>query len=225
MNDTVLESLWTFQTVGITEPTLLKELMYKAGTPEVRAAAVRVAADWIAEQPRACKTLAAMRAGSVSPRAVGSGAGDCQDSKQSRSGGLGARCFGLSAGPLAGICVMADLPGDGGRLAAALKAGKFQFGGDARKMAFALEAVGSPEVVSSLDESAQTKHAARRRAVGSSQSHRQFGRAAGISDSYWMPPSMRKWIEPPGWRCSSGWPKRPANAASSRRAMGAGFRV
>lgn len=145
-----LEALWTYQSVGRIEPTLLESLMHHGATPEVRAAAVRVAGDWLKEQPELANLLpnsindSHPRVRLEAVRAIAKIGGNPQ-----------AIVWALEA---------LDQPTDRWLEHALwltcrdtaddwlplLKAGTFQFGGDARKMAFALEAVGSPDVISSL---------------------------------------------------------------------------
>lgn len=145
-----LEALWTYQTIGVVEAQLLQDLMHNAKTPEVRAGAVRVAGDWIPEQPELAKLL---------PKCV-------QDSYPRVRLEAVRALAKVQGNPQAVVWALEalDHPVDrwlehalwltcretADAWLPLLKAGKFQFGGDARKMAFAVEAVGSPDVIASL---------------------------------------------------------------------------
>ncbi len=145
-----LEALWTLQSIDIVVPKLVKALMHNAHTPEVRAAAARVAADWISEKPELAKLLPKSvrdpypRVRLEAVRAIAR----VQDNPEAVAWALDALDYPLDRWLEYALWLTCRETADD--WLPLLKAGKFQFGGNARKMAFALEAVGSPEVVSSL---------------------------------------------------------------------------
>ncbi len=145
-----LEGLWTYETVGVIEPALLETLMHKAETPEVRAAAVRVAADRMIEDLELAKLLPRCvrdshpRVRLEAVRAIAK----IQNNPEAVALALDALDYPLDRWLEYALWLTCRETADD--WLPLLKSGKFQFGGDARKMAFALEAVGSPEVVSSL---------------------------------------------------------------------------
>ena len=136
-----LEALWTFQSLGEVNIDLLKKLL-NAQDARVRAAAVRAAGDWLTHLPNAHEMLAE-RAADDHPRV--------------RLEAIRALALLKSPGAMESAMRALSLPMDRTLDYAlwltakdlesywlpAFKEGKLDFGGDAKKIAFALEAAGT----------------------------------------------------------------------------------
>jgi putative heme-binding domain-containing protein len=141
----LLEALWTYQSLDVVEPKLLESLL-NAKDFKARSAAVRVLSHWHSRVPNAIELLS-VRATDDSPRV--------------RMEAVRALAATGSAAAVAPAFASMDKPVDRTMDYAlwltardlepvwmpAFKAGKLDFGGDARKLAFALDAVGTKDAV------------------------------------------------------------------------------
>ena len=143
-----LEALWTYQTLDIVEPVLLKQLL-QSGNPNIRAAATRVAQLWNKRLPDAFELLAAqaldenprVRLEAVRSLAVLNtpqafeAAAKVLDKPMDR---FLDHALWLTANEMRPVWMPA------------FEQGKITFGGDAKQAAYALRAVGSEKAVQDM---------------------------------------------------------------------------
>jgi putative heme-binding domain-containing protein len=147
-----LEALWTYQALDIVEPGLLASLL-EAREPRIRAAAVRVLAHWhkrLADpdplallEPRVADDHPRVRLEAV--RALGRIPG-------TRSAELALRALDRPVDRFLDYALWLTARELEPDWLSALQAGRFDFGGDARHLVFALKAVNTPAVVPPLLE-------------------------------------------------------------------------
>jgi putative heme-binding domain-containing protein len=144
----LLEALWTYQTLDVVEPKLLHRLL-EAREARVRAAAVRVLSAWRERVPGAL--------GLLEPRVADEHPQVRLEAVRALAAVQNVRAAELSLRALQrpldtdldyGLWLtMRELEG---QWLPALQAGKFDFGGNVRRLTFALQAVGSDKVVRPL---------------------------------------------------------------------------
>ena len=145
-----LEALWTYQTLNEVEPTLLTQVL-DSRDPHARAAGVRVLVGWLGRidaphdrlAPRVIDADARVRLEAV--RAL-------SHAPEARSAEIALRALGYPTDKFLDHALWLTLRDLQGFWMPALQAGKFDFGGDSRRLIFALEAVGSTAVVPPLVE-------------------------------------------------------------------------
>jgi putative heme-binding domain-containing protein len=149
----LLEALWTYQTLDVVEPKLLARLL-EASDPRVRAAAVRVLSAWHDRVPGALGDLERLVADEhpqvrlEAVRALG-------EMKSARAAELALRALDRPVDEYLDFGLWRTLRELEPQWLPALQAGKFAYG-DARRLSFALQAVGSEKVVRPLAELVQS---------------------------------------------------------------------
>jgi putative heme-binding domain-containing protein len=146
----LLEALWTYQTLDVVEPRLLTALL-EAGDHRVRAAAVRVLSAWHERVPGTLghlERLVADEHPQVRLEAVRALAG----LKSVRAAELALRALDRPLDEYLDFALWRTLRELEPAWLPALQAGTFDFGGNARRLSFALQAVGSEKVVRPLVE-------------------------------------------------------------------------
>ncbi len=143
-----LEALWTYQTLAHLEPNLLAELL-AAKEPRVRAAAVRVLADWSERIPQTLEYLERLVADEhpqvrlEAVRALGR-------QKHSRAAELALRLLDRPLDTNLDYALWLTLRELESVWLPRLQEGKFDYGGDVKRLSFALSAVGTDKVIRPL---------------------------------------------------------------------------
>ena len=145
-----LEALWAYETLDTVEPDLLTRTL-NSPDPRVRAAAVRVTQHWLGKVddpfgrlgPRVVDENPRVRLEAV--RALG-------HAPESRAAEIALRALDRPVDKFLGYALWLTARDLQPYWLAALREGRFDDGGDARRLVFALEAVGSPAVVRPLVE-------------------------------------------------------------------------
>ncbi|WP_435020195.1 PVC-type heme-binding CxxCH protein [Tundrisphaera sp. TA3] len=143
-----LEALWTYQTLDVVEPALLSRLL-EAKDPHARAAAVRVTAAWLGRIDSPHDRLAA-RVIDPDPRVRLEAVRALAHAPEPRSAEIALRAMGQPIDKFLDYALWLTLRDLQGFWMPALSEGKFDYGGDARRLIFALEAVGSTAAVPPL---------------------------------------------------------------------------
>jgi putative heme-binding domain-containing protein len=146
-----LEALWTYQALDEPEPDLLTTLLH-AHDPRVRAAATRVVQHWQTRLPDPLGLLATQVADD-NPRVRLEAVRVLAHIAGTRSAELALRALDRPVDKFLEYALWLTARELAPSWLPELQAGRFDAGGDARKLVFALEAVGSPEVVKPLRES------------------------------------------------------------------------
>jgi putative heme-binding domain-containing protein len=144
-----LEALWTYQSLDLVEPGLLSRLL-RSADPRVRAAAVRVAGDW---HDRLSDPLALLadRVTDDHPRVRLEAVRALARVPSPRSADLALRALGRPTDRFLDYASWLSARELGPQWLPAVRAGTLDFG-DAGRLLFALEALGTPEVVGPLLE-------------------------------------------------------------------------
>jgi putative heme-binding domain-containing protein len=144
----LLEALWTFQTLDIVEPKLLATLL-DAQDGRVRAAAVRVLAAWH-DRVEGALGLLERRVADEDPQVRLEAVRALALLKSARAAEVALRALDRPVDEFLDYGLWLTLRELEPAWLPALRAGKFDFGGSARRLAFALQAVGSEKVVGPL---------------------------------------------------------------------------
>lgn len=143
-----LEALWTYQTLDVVEPGLLASLL-EAKDARVRAAAVRVVAAWHDRVPEALAHLE-RRVADEHPQVRLEAVRALAQLSSVRAAELALRALDRPLDANLDFGLWLTLRELESSWLPALQAGKLDFGGDAKRLAFALQAVGSEKVVRPL---------------------------------------------------------------------------
>ena len=146
-----LEALWTYQSLDAPEPELLAAVLNSAD-PKARAAASRVVPHWAGRISDAVALLAP-RVEDEYPRARLEAVRALAQLDDPRSIEVAMRALDRPIDKFLDYALWLTARETQSRWLPALQAGKLDFGGDAKKLAFAMNAAGSPEVVGPLVES------------------------------------------------------------------------
>ncbi len=149
----LLEALWTYQTLDVVEPKLLARLL-EASDPRVRAAAVRVLSAWHDRVPGALGDLE-RRVADEHPQVRLEAVRALGEMKSARAAELALRALDRPLDEYLDFGLSRTLRELEPQWLPALQAGKFACG-DARRLSFALQAVGSEKVVRPLAELVQS---------------------------------------------------------------------
>lgn len=144
----LLEALWTYQTLDVVEPKLLARLL-EARDARVRAAAVRVLAAW-----RERVDLAVVRLGTAvldeAPQVRLEAVRALGEFKSAHAAEVALLALARPLDEYLDFALWLTMRDCEAAWLPALQAGKFNYGKDTRRLAFALQAVGSEKVVRPL---------------------------------------------------------------------------
>jgi putative heme-binding domain-containing protein len=144
----LLEALWTYQALGAVEPKLL-ESMLNANDYRARAAAVRVLSAW---QDKVSNVLGLLesRVADEEPQVRHEAVRALARVPRVRSAELALRALDRPVDTNLDFGLWLTLRELEGQWLPALQAGKFDYGGNIRRLSFALQAVGSERVIEPL---------------------------------------------------------------------------
>ncbi|MFM7152470.1 MAG: PVC-type heme-binding CxxCH protein [Gemmataceae bacterium] len=145
-----LEALWTYQTMDVVEASLLRSLL-EAKDARVRAAAVRVLSGWKDRIPEVLGLLE-RRVSDEHPQVRLEAVRALSLVKSPRSAELALRALDRPIDGNLDFALWQTLRDLESVWLPALQAGRFDFGGNVQRLAFALQAVGSDKVVRPLVE-------------------------------------------------------------------------
>ena len=145
-----LEALWTYESLNVVEPALLDRVL-NSPDPRARAAAVRVAQDWLGRLDDPFGRLAP-RVVDEHPRVRLEAVRALAHAPESRSAEIALRALDRPVDKFLDYALWLTSRELEPFWMPALREGKFDTGGDARRLVFALESVGSPGVVGPLVE-------------------------------------------------------------------------
>jgi putative heme-binding domain-containing protein len=233
-----LEALWTYQTIARPEPALLRRLL-ASPDPRVRAAAVIVVPHWRADLDDALDLLAA-RVEDEHPRVRLEAVRALAAFPQARAAEIALRALDRPIDRFLDYSLWLACRELQPYWLPALQAGKADFGGDSRKLAYALQAAGSPEVVGPLLEAVERgqvqgpRVAEVLRLVGALAGPEPLARALGVVASAPDPASRAERLEAlargsegreigpaSGAEALEGWLAEPATRRAAARAAGA----
>jgi len=169
-----LEALWTYQALDVVEPELLAALL-RARDYRVRAAATRVVPHWQARLPDALGMLATQVADDH-PRVRLEAVRALASLSSVRSAEVALRALDRPTDRFLDYALWLTMRELAPHWLTAAQAGRFDAGGDARHLVFALGAVGSPAVVGPLRE------ALRAGKVAQEQEERVLGLIAALGE-------------------------------------------
>ncbi len=145
-----LEGLWTYESLDVVEPNLLT-LLLNSPDPRVRAAAVRVTQNWLGKIDDPFGRLAA-RVVDENPRVRLEAVRALGHAPESRAAEVALRALDRPVDKFLDYALWLTSRDLEPYWMPALREGKFDYGGDARRLVFALNAVGSTGVVQPLVE-------------------------------------------------------------------------
>ncbi|WP_435008561.1 PVC-type heme-binding CxxCH protein [Tundrisphaera lichenicola] len=143
-----LEGLWCYQTLNVVEPKLLDQVL-NSPDPRARAAAVRVTQDWLAKLDDPFGRLAA-RVVDEHPRVRLEAVRTLGHAPESRAAEIALRALERPVDKFLDYALWLTMRDLEPFWMPTLREGRFDYGGDTRRLVFALEAVGSPTVVGPL---------------------------------------------------------------------------
>jgi len=145
-----LEALWAYQTLGTVEPELLTRVL-NSPDPRARAAAVRVARHWLSQVDDPFGRLAP-RVVDEHPRVRLEAVRALAHAPEARAAEIALRALDRPVDRFLDHALWLTMRDLQPFWMGAVREGRFDDGGDARRLVFALEAVGSPAVVGPLVE-------------------------------------------------------------------------
>ncbi len=145
-----LEGLWTYESLDVVEPQLLT-LLLNSSDPRVRAAAVRVTQHWLGKVDDPFGRLAA-RVVDEHPRVRLEAVRALGHAPESRAAEVALRALDRPVDKFLDYALWLTMRDLEPYWMPALREGKFDYGGDAHRLVFALKAVESPGVVRPLVE-------------------------------------------------------------------------
>jgi putative heme-binding domain-containing protein len=145
-----LEGLWTYESLNVVEPELLTQLL-NSPDPRARAAAVRVTQNWLGRIDDPFGRLAA-RVVDENPRVRLEAVRALGHAPESRAAEVALRALDRPVDKFLDYALWTTIRDLEPYWMPALREGKFDYGGDARRLVFALNAVGSSGVVRPLVE-------------------------------------------------------------------------
>jgi len=145
-----LEGLWVYQSLDVVEPGLLDRVL-NSPEPRARAAAVRVTQHWLARLDDPFGRLAS-RVTDEHPRVRLEAVRALGHAPESRAAAIALRALDRPVDKFLDYALWLTARDLEPFWMPALREGRFDTGGDARRLVFAMEAVGSPAVVGPLIE-------------------------------------------------------------------------
>ena len=145
-----LEGLWTYESLDVVEPDLLTAVL-NSPDPRARAAAVRVTQHWLGRVDDPFGRLAA-RVVDENPRVRLEAVRALGHAPESRAAEIALRALDRPVDKFLDYALWLTSRDLEPFWMPALREGRFDYGGDARRLVFALNAVGSPGVVQPLVE-------------------------------------------------------------------------
>jgi len=145
-----LEGLWTYESLDVMEPDLLTRLL-NSPDPRARAAAVRVTQHWLGKVDDPFGRLAS-RVVDEHPRVRLEAVRALGHAPESRAAEIALRAMDRPVDKFLDYALWQTMRDLEPFWLGALREGRFDYGGDTRRLVFALDAVGSPAVVRPLVE-------------------------------------------------------------------------